>query len=375
MRHRRLLGVGLAQARRRGDYRLLGGDAPLLLGLQLGGDLRELRLLRLGLGLRRLGLFRRGPYRAHEPEHQRDDGEHHHGATESQGTEATERTCLNLGSPETLRRSGTSTSGLNGPSSTELNSTSGKRTFGGSWSRKTIVCAMSSALRASIGKRTSSSIGVATGPVVTTCTLIPSRSTSFASENGTTFSPAFDAPYGLRRDAVRVPMTTRGTRTVLLRHDRQRCGRHDERGPQVRADDVVERVDGFLPHERALVDASRVHEQVDASGCADHAREPVRVGAVGRDVARADRRRPRLATALRTRRQHDVVSGGGEQSTRRQADTAAATGDDRYPRALIHREEPTLYELAGIAVAADGPVRVGHARSSRRPELVQRRAA
>ena len=44
-----------------------------------------------------------------------------------------------------------------------------------------------------MGKCTSSSIGVATGPVVTTWTAMPSRSTSPANASANALSPAFDA--------------------------------------------------------------------------------------------------------------------------------------------------------------------------------------
>jgi len=49
-----------------------------------------------------------------------------------------------------------------------------------------------------------------------------------------------------------------------------------------------------------------------------------------------------------------------EDATAGQPDAAAAAGDDRYPRAFVHvhREQPTLYDLAGIDVTVDGPVRV-----------------
>ena len=56
-----------------------------------------------------------------------------------------------------------------------------------------MAAATSSTPSVRIGKRTSSSIGVATGPVVTTCTAMPSRSTSLASAPAKALSPAFDA--------------------------------------------------------------------------------------------------------------------------------------------------------------------------------------
>src|SRR5204863_375026 len=66
-------------------------------------------------------------------------------------------------------------------------------TLPGRVSSHTTAWATSSTASVRIGKWTSSSIGVATGPVVTTWTATPSRSTSLPRAAANTFSPAFDA--------------------------------------------------------------------------------------------------------------------------------------------------------------------------------------
>jgi hypothetical protein len=63
----------------------------------------------------------------------------------------------------------------------------------GSVSSQAITATTSEVASVRIGKWTSSSIGVATGPVVTTCTATPSRSTSRARAPTYAFSPALDA--------------------------------------------------------------------------------------------------------------------------------------------------------------------------------------
>ena len=60
-------------------------------------------------------------------------------------------------------------------------------------SSQAMACTTSEVASVSMGKCTSSSMGVATGPVVTTCTAMPSRSTSLARAAANAFSPAFDA--------------------------------------------------------------------------------------------------------------------------------------------------------------------------------------
>ena len=96
--------------------------------------------------------------------------------------------------PSWRAASGTNASGANGPvvDRRQLGARAARRCRG-SVSSHTTAWATSSTPRVRIGKCTSSSIGVATGPVVTTCTAMPSRSTSPASAPAKALSPAFDA--------------------------------------------------------------------------------------------------------------------------------------------------------------------------------------
>jgi hypothetical protein len=108
--------------------------------------------------------------------------------------------------------------------------------------------------------------------------------------------------------------------------------RRGEVGPQHR----LERVERLLPHERAGHDASRVHEQVDAAHLGDDPREGLGVGAVSGRPSSADVVGGRLEAVGRARREDHVVAARYEHAAHGQPDPAAASGDDRYPRAPIH---------------------------------------
>ena len=92
---------------------------------------------------------------------------------------------------------GANGSGANGPPSTDDTSISGRTTLPGRVSSQVTARATSATPRVRMGKWTSSSMGVATGPVVTTWTLMPSRSTSLARAAAKAFNPALEAVYAL----------------------------------------------------------------------------------------------------------------------------------------------------------------------------------
>jgi len=88
---------------------------------------------------------------------------------------------------------GTTGSRANGPRWTALSRISGRSTDGSTVSSHATASATSDTWMAYISNGTSCSISVSTGPGVTMCTAIPSRSTSSAKARANAFMPALDA--------------------------------------------------------------------------------------------------------------------------------------------------------------------------------------
>ena len=107
----------------------------------------------------------------------------------------------------------------------------------------------------------------------------------------------------------------------------------------VRSTDSKVSSDSFRTKVPAITPGG-VHEQVDPPSRRDHRRERLRVGAVTRRPARSDLRGGGFELVGGASGEHHVVPALDEHPPDRQPDPAAAPGDDRYPRAAIHGEEP-----------------------------------
>ena len=250
--------------------------------------------------------------------------------------------------PSRRRRASVGTTGgrAKGPRWTALSRISGRSTDGSTVSSQATASATSDTWIANISKGTSWSISVSTGPGVTMCTLMPSRSTSSARARANAFMPAFDAEYAVRAgigscaaddemNTSREPARMRGSTAEVTT-------KHESRFAEMIACHCRTSACAHRSHP-----ACRRHGRRGRSSPKRPPRRRIRPDrGVGHEVSRTDLLGGCPQWAFAPRHQHHVVPQLAKLAAASFADTAAAAGDQCGPGRSQERRKSLGRDIA-----------------------------